>query len=82
MVSIMAAPDDLHVADGAHQPKSFIFPKRSFGTKGEKRAFNPAWFSKWITMKQTITLFDFTAHMRIEGTIYQMVSARSVKKHM
>ena len=43
----MMATDDLRMADRAHQPKRFVFPKRSFGTKGEKRAFNPAWFDRW-----------------------------------
>ena len=49
MVSIMAASDDLHVADGA-SAKSFTFPKCSFGTKGKNRAFSSAWFSKssWL----------------------------------
>ena len=44
----MAAPDNLYVTDGGHQPKSFTFPKRSFGTEGEKRAFNLVGaISKW-----------------------------------
>ena len=34
----------------------------------------------WIIRKQMITLFVFTAHVRIEGTFYQMVSAGSMKK--
>ena len=37
----------LCVADRAHQPKHFVFPRRSLGTKGRKRAFNPAWLDKW-----------------------------------
>ena len=44
---ITMATDDLRVADRAHQPKRFVFPRRSFGTKGRKRAFNPAWLDKW-----------------------------------
>jgi len=31
----------------AHQSKTFAFPKRSFGSKGEKRAFKLGWFDKW-----------------------------------
>ena len=74
---ITMATDDLRVANRAHQPKRFVFPRRSFGTKGRKRAFNPAWLDKWSWL---ITLFVFTAHVRIEGTFYQMVSAGSMKK--
>lgn len=32
---------------GPNQPKSFRFPSRSFGTKGNKRSFKPAWFVEW-----------------------------------
>jgi len=31
----------------ANQPMQFTFPKRSFGNKGDKRAFNSSWFQKW-----------------------------------
>ena len=31
----------------ANHPVNFAFPKHSFGTKGEKRAFNASWFQKW-----------------------------------
>ena len=34
----------------------------------------------WIIMKQMITFFVFTAHVRIKGTFYQMISAGSMKK--
>ena len=31
-----------------HQPKQFVFPKRSFGKKSiEERTFRAAWFDKW-----------------------------------
>ena len=46
-ILLSMAADDPRVVDCVHQPKKFTFPKRSFGTKGEKRAFNPAWFDKW-----------------------------------
>ena len=77
------ATDDLRVANRAHQPKRFVFPRRSFGTKGRKRALIQHGLINglgWIIMKQMITLFVFTAHVRIEGTFYQMVSAGSMKK--
>ena len=63
------ATDDLRVADRAHQPKFFIFPRRSFGTKGRKQAFIQYGLINGlgrIIMKQMITLFVFTAHVRID----------------
>ena len=30
-----------------HQPKNISFTPRSFGSKGEKCSFKPAWFEKW-----------------------------------
>ena len=51
------ATDDLRVADRAQQPKRFVFPRHSFGTKGRKRAFNPAWLDKWSWLDYKITLF-------------------------
>ena len=38
---------DLERTDSPHQPKRFCFPARSFGNKGEKRSFKPAWFDTW-----------------------------------
>ena len=38
--------DDPRVVDCAHQPRKFTFPMQSFGTKGEKQAFNLAWFDR------------------------------------
>ena len=31
----------------AHQPRTFSFPLRSFGSKGEKRSFKATWFYTW-----------------------------------
>ena len=47
----MATPLPLEVSDSVterpHQPSGLNFPKRSFGTRGVLRSFQPAWFSKW-----------------------------------
>ena len=38
----------INLPDEAHQPRSFNFPKKSFGkTKPVKRSFQPSWFDKW-----------------------------------
>lgn len=38
----------MSVMSKPHQPKSFQFPKRSFGKKSVvRRSFQPSWFEKW-----------------------------------
>ena len=63
--------DDLRVADSAHQPKCFIFNFQ--GVRLEPKAENKLLIQYGlinglgrIIMKQMITLFVFTAHVRID----------------
>lgn len=50
-VTNMASDSTVRVRDVAekpHQPRSFSFPKREFGTKcAFKRSFQPRWFDQW-----------------------------------
>ena len=80
MVFIMAASDDLHVADGA-SAKKLYFSK----TKGEKRAFSSVWFSKWSWLDyneandQVVCIYCSCTNRR---NLLPDVFAGCVKKHM
>ena len=47
-----------------HQPKDFVFPKRSFGKKSvEERSFRAAWFEKWSWLHYNKTEDSVLCHI-------------------
>ena len=61
-----------------HPPKSFLFPKRSFGSKNEKRSFRPEWCEKysWLHYDASIDAAFCYICMKVEQIKYKVSTKR------
>ena len=61
-----------------HPPKSFLFPKRSFGLKNEKRSFRPEWCEKysWLHYDASIDAAFCYICMKVEQESKYKVSTK------
>ena len=61
-----------------HPPKSFLFPKRSFGSKNEKHSFRPEWCEKysWLHYDASIDAVFCYICMKVERESKYKVSTK------